>query len=117
MDGRGSRKREREPTVLKRVARGDGRREKKSFANLVSRLLGCLGLLDLVVTQHSGLLGVDSLNLSVTGSLVLVSLGLHLFAESLLTSSFGLGAVDVLDESTLVLEGITPSRLLAFRFL
>lgn len=57
------------------------------------------------------LLLLDSLSSSFTGSSVSQSSGLGLLLKSLLTQSLGLGLDDVLNQCSLVLEGVTLGRL------
>jgi hypothetical protein len=56
-------------------------------------------------------LGLDTLLPSLTESLVLGTLSVHLLLKSTLTKSLSLGPLDVLDESALVLEGVTLAQV------
>jgi len=73
------------------------------------RLLLLFGLL---LTSKSVSLGLDSLLSSLTGSLGLRTLGVHFFLEDSLTLFLGLGFVNMFDQSTLVLEGVTLAQLI-----
>jgi len=55
---------------------------------------------------------LDTLHSSLSCSLGLRTLGVHLVLEYLLTRLLGLGLVDMLDESTLVLEGVTLAQVI-----
>jgi len=77
----------------------------------LSHLL-CLGLL--FVTELCLLLGDHSLLLSLTGSLSLRTLGIHLLLQDSLTSLLGLGSMNVLNQSSLVLEGVTLAQMVEF---
>lgn len=54
-----------------------------------------LGLLLLALTEHGVSLGNNSLLLSLTGSLGLSTLGVHLLLKNTLTCLLSLGAVDL----------------------
>lgn len=69
-----------------------------------------LGLL-LKVSNKGVPLLLSALEPALTGSLGLSTLGVHLLLESTLTGSLSLGLVDVLNQSTLVLEGVTLAQL------
>lgn len=69
----------------------------------------CLGLL--FVTELRLLLGNHSLLLSLTGSLGLRTLGIHLLLQDSLTRLFSLGLVNVLNQCSLVLEGVTLAQV------
>jgi len=71
-----------------------------------------LGLL--FVTELGTLLGNNSLLLSLTGSLGLRTLGIHLLLQDSLASLLGLGSVDVLNQRSLVLEGVTLAEVVEF---
>jgi len=77
----------------------------------LSHLL-CLGLL--FFTELSLLLGDHSLLLSLTGSLGLRTLGIHLLLQDSLTRLLGLRSVDVLNQCSLVLESVTLAQVVEF---
>jgi len=56
-------------------------------------------------------LGLDTLSAALTESLVLGTLGIHLLLEDTLTLTLSLGLLDVLNQSTLVLEGVTLAQV------
>jgi len=60
-----------------------------------------------LLTELSSSLGDNSFLLSLTGSLGLSALGIHLVLDISLTRLFGLGLVDVLNQRSLVLESVT----------
>jgi len=64
--------------------------------------------------KHGSLLGLGSLNLAFTSSLGLVSLEVHLLLQVGFTGLLSLGSVDVLDQRTLVLEGVTLRKVVEF---
>lgn len=69
------------------------------------------GLLLLLLAGQSVTLGLDTLLSSLTEGLVLGTLGVHLFLEQALTLSLSLGLLDVLNQSALVLEGVTLAQV------
>jgi hypothetical protein len=56
-------------------------------------------------------LGLDTLSAALTEGLVLGTLSIHLLLEDTLTLALGLGLLDVLNQSTLVLEGVTLAQV------
>lgn len=72
----------------------------------------CLGLLFLA--ELGSLLGLVSLCLSLAGGLGLRTLGVHLLLEESFTCLLGLSSVNVLDQCTLVLEGVTLAQVVKF---
>jgi len=77
----------------------------------LKRRLLCLLLAALLACQ--ALLG-DTLLPPLSRSLGLRTLGIHLFLEDPLTLLLGLGLMNVFDESTLVLEGVTLAQVVEF---
>jgi len=71
-----------------------------------------LGLL--LITELSSSLSNNSLLLSLTGGLGLRTLGIHLLLEDSLTRLLGLSSVDVLNQCSLVFEGITLAQVVEF---
>lgn len=65
----------------------------------------------LVIRQQGISLCRHSLQLALTGSLGLRTLGVHLILKGLLTLLLGLGTVNVLNQSTLVLECVTLAQV------
>jgi len=63
------------------------------------------------LSQDGRLLGVNSLNLSLTGSLSLCTLGIHLLLQDPLSCLLGLGTVNMFDECSLVLECVTLAEV------
>jgi hypothetical protein len=61
----------------------------------------------LSLANKSVALGLDALLSSLTESLVLGTLSIHLLLEQTLTLSLSLGLLDVFNQTTLVLEGVT----------
>jgi len=72
----------------------------------------CFSLL--LVTEHSIPLGHNSLLLSLTGSLRFRTFGIHLLLQDSLTCLLSLGSVDVFNQCSLVLEGITLAQVVEF---
>lgn len=72
---------------------------------------GFFCLLLLLTGGQSVALGLDTLLSSLAVGLVLSTLGIHLLLEQTLTVSLSLGLLDVLDESTLVLESVTLAQV------
>jgi hypothetical protein len=69
----------------------------------------CLSLLFLV-TELSSFLGNNSLQLSLTGSLSLRALGVHLLLKDSLTRLLGLGLVDLCNSSGICML-VCPPRI------
>jgi len=67
-----------------------------------------------LLSKLSLLLSHDPLQLSLTGCLGLRTLGIHLLLEDSLTRLLGLGSVDVLNQCSLVLEGVTLAQVVEF---
>jgi len=67
-----------------------------------------------LITELSSSLGNNSLLLSLTGSLSLRTLGVHLLLDDSLTRLLSLGLVDVLNQRSLVLEGVTLAQVVEF---
>lgn len=69
------------------------------------------GNLLLGLADQSVALGLETLLTPLTESLVLGTLGIHLLLEDTLTVTLSLGLLDVLNESALVLEGVTLAQV------
>jgi len=70
-----------------------------------------LGLNLLHLAGQSVSLGLDTFLSSLTGSLGLGTFGVHFILEDALTLLLGLSLVDMFDQRTLVLEGITFAQV------
>jgi len=68
----------------------------------------------LFLSELSSLLRNNSLDLSLTGSLGLRTLGVHLLLDDTLTSLLSLCLVDVLNQCSLVLESVTLAQVVEF---
>merc|ERR1712137_577076 len=77
------------------------------LSDLRSTTLRLLDLGCLLLTSEGVCLGGLSFDSPLTGSLDLGTSLVHLILEGLLTLLLSLGLVDVFDESSLVLEGVT----------
>jgi len=77
------------------------------FFGLKSNLL----FLGLLFTSQRVSLGLDSLLSPLTGGLGLRTLGVHFFLEDSLTLLLSFGLVDMFNQCTLVLEGVTLAQL------
>lgn len=66
----------------------------------------------LALSKLSSSLSNNSLLLSLTGSLGLRTLGIHLLLQDSLTGFLSLGSVDVLNQRSLVLEGVTLAQVI-----
>jgi len=92
-------------SIYLRYAIGDAPCRKPS-----SLLLGLLLLLNL--TSQSVPLCLDSLLSPLTSSLGLRTLGVHLILQDPLTLLLSLGLVDMLNQRSLVLEGVTLAQVI-----
>jgi len=68
----------------------------------------------LFLSELSSLLRNNSLDLSLTGSLSLRTLGVHLLLDDTLTSLLSLSLVDMLNQCSLVLESVTLAQVVEF---
>jgi hypothetical protein len=101
------------------------------YATITQQMHHLLRLSLLCLTELSSSLGNDSLLLSLTGSLGLRTLGIHLLLQNSLTRLLGLGSVDlvgcvslwhmlnpmrtyVLNQCSLVLESVTLAQVVEF---
>jgi len=81
---------------------------------LPTQILSHLFRLWLVLSELCTLLGDNSLLLSLTGSLGLCTFGVHLLLQNSLTGLLGLGSVDMLNQCSLVFEGVTLGQMVEF---
>jgi len=84
------------------------------FTSCFSHCLLLLGLFFVNITSQCVSLGLDTFLSSLASSLGLCTLGVHFFLEDPLTLFLGLSLVDVFDQRTLVLEGVTFAQLVEF---
>jgi len=77
-----------------------------------SQILLVLGVFFLAFTGQSVSLGLDTFLSPLTGSLGLGTFGIHFFLEDSLTLLLGLRLVNMFDQGTLVLEGVTLAQLI-----
>jgi len=78
---------------------------------LLAHFFLLLGLNFLHLAGQRVSLGLDTFLSSLTGSLGLGTFGIHFILEDALTLLLGLGLVDMFNQRTLVLEGITFAQV------